>query len=192
MSTLSVSTITGVTTLSGGGFDAVGTTANNANAQSIAAFNKANSEPLAQTAFTQANTVNTTVIAAFGVANTALPNSGGTLTGSLTFNKRYAVISTNATSNVINCQAGNYFTRIIPASETITFSSPPTTGNTYAMVLRIIGLGANTITWANTPKWPSGTAPTLTAGTTNTDILVFLTEDGGTTWRGMMSQKDSR
>ena len=33
--------------------------------------------------------------------------------------------------------------------------------------------------------------PTLSQGETKVDVLVFITDDGGTTWRGALSQQDS-
>lgn len=65
MSTLSVSSITGVTNVTGSIFDTMGTTANNANATAIAAFAEANSaETIAISAFGVANTANTTAASA--------------------------------------------------------------------------------------------------------------------------------
>jgi hypothetical protein len=89
----------------------------------------------------------------------------------------------------INCVSGNYFTLTANGSATsIAFSSAPASAM-YSMVIKIANGGSNTLTWTNSPKWPSATAPTAS---TNTDIWVFMTDDGGTTWRGNLSQKDSR
>jgi hypothetical protein len=135
--------------------------------------------------------------AAFDKANSALANTGGTISGDLRilgmtdFQDRYSIVA-NATTNVINCIVSNYFTRTITANDTITFINPPASGNVYAMTLRLSNAGSFVITWANSPRWPSATAPTLTGGFGNTDILVFFTDDGGTTWRGNLVQKDSR
>lgn len=166
MSTLSVQKLEGVSDLTGTAFSAV---------------------------YDQANVAVSSVGAAFDKANT-----GGTFTGDVIiqgktdFQDRYSVVSTVDTSNTINCIVGNYFTRNVTASETITFINPPASGNVYAMTLRLANAGSFTITWANSPKWPSGSAPTLSGGYGNTDILVFFTDDGGTTWRGNQVQKDSR
>jgi hypothetical protein len=130
-------------------------------------------------------------------ANSALSNTGGTIFGDLRilgvtdFQDRHSIVA-NATTNVINCIVSNYFTRNVTASETITFTNPPITGNAYGMVLELANGGAFTITWANNPRWPSATAPTLSGNVGNVDLLVFTTRDGGTTWRGALVQKDSR
>ena len=47
-------------------------------------------------------------------------------------------------------------------------------------------------TWPAAVKWAGGSAPTLTQGETKVDVLVFITDDGGTTWRGAVSILDSR
>lgn len=105
----------------------------------------------------------------------------------------YGVVATTLSAgnnHNVNCALGNYF--IIPcnsSSQNVYFTSAPA-NTVYSMTLRFSnGGGGNTISWANTPKWPSATAPTPS---TNNDIWVFITDDGGTTWRGNQVQKDSR
>jgi hypothetical protein len=49
------------------------------------------------------------------------------------------------------------------------------------MVLKITG-SAYTITWPAAVKWAAATAPTLS--TSNIDVIVLLTVDGGTNWYG--------
>ena len=51
---------------------------------------------------------------------------------------------------------------------------------------------AYTQTWPASVRWQNGTAPTLTRGEANVDVLVFMTDDGGTNWRGAVSIFDSR
>jgi hypothetical protein len=41
--------------------------------------------------------------------------------------------------------------------------------------------------WGSSVVWPGGTAPTLTSTNAKRDILVFTTNDGGTTWFGAVS-----
>lgn len=95
--------------------------------------------------------------------------------------------STNAIN--INCASGNYFFATANGSATtITFSSvPANTG--YGFVLVLANGGSNTVTWSSSPKWPSAAAPTVSS---NTDVFTFITDDGGTTWRGVQSMKDVR
>jgi hypothetical protein len=95
-----------------------------------------------------------------------------------------------STNNInINCASGNYFYATANGSATtITFSSvPANTG--YGFILILANGGSNTVTWSSSPKWPSATAPTVSS---NTDVFTFITDDGGTTWRGVQSMKDVR
>ena len=42
--------------------------------------------------------------------------------------------------------------------------------------------GSNAVTWPGSVKWPKDTAPTITDG--KTQMFVFVTDNGGTRWRG--------
>jgi hypothetical protein len=182
--------------------------ANNVTAASSyanSAFAFANSAgSYANSAFSKANS-------AYALANTALANTAGVtavgtiiVLGSLQSRGIYA--SSNIQSNVytttaninstitgtysVDISLANYFKYTITGTTTFTFVNPPVTSNTVVFVLNLTNGGAFSITWPASVKWPSGTAPTLTA--TGTDILVFSTDDAGTNYRGMLSQKDSR
>lgn len=80
----------------------------------------------------------------------------------------------------INCSSGNYFTKTISANSTFTFSNAPSSV-AYSFVLELTHT-SGTVTWPTSVKWPADTAPTLTTGKTH--IFVFVTDDGGTRWRG--------
>jgi hypothetical protein len=80
----------------------------------------------------------------------------------------------------IDCSAGNYFTKTINANSTFTFSNAPAS-RSYAFALELTHT-SGTITWPTSVKWPKDTAPTLTTGKTH--IFIFVTDDGGTRWRG--------
>lgn len=90
----------------------------------------------------------------------------------------------------VNCALGNYFTITCNSStQNVYFTNAPA-NTVYSMTLRFAnGSGGNTISWANTPRWPGASAP---APSSNNDIWVFFTEDGGATWRGNLTQRDSR
>ena len=85
-------------------------------------------------------------------------------------------------ANAVDCSAGNYFTKTITGSTTFTFTNVPTSvAYSFTMELTHTG-GSGSITWPRSVKWPADTAPTLTDG--KTSLLVFITDDGGTRWRG--------
>jgi hypothetical protein len=80
----------------------------------------------------------------------------------------------------IDCSAGNYFTKTIDGDSTFTVSNVPVTG-AYAFTLELTHT-SGTVTWFNGVEWPASTAPTLTTGKTH--LFMFVTDNGGTRWRG--------
>jgi hypothetical protein len=96
---------------------------------------------------------------------------------------------TQATGTLtLDCSAANVF-EFTPsqAITTLTISNIPAAGNAYAAVLKIGG-SAHAITWGAAVKWAAATAPTLS--TSNVDVIVLLTVDGGTTFYGFTAGQD--
>jgi hypothetical protein len=81
----------------------------------------------------------------------------------------------------IDCSTGNYFTKTIAANSTFTFSNPPAS-RAYAFTLELTHT-SGTVTWPSSVQWPSSSAPALIAA--KTSLFVFVTDDGGTRWRGI-------
>ena len=102
-------------------------------------------------------------------------NGGTKITGSQTSN-----ISAMG-ANAVDCSAGNYFTKTITGATTFTFTNVPTCV-AYTFTMEVTLNGSNAITWPASVKWPADTAPSITDG--KTQLFVFLTDDGGTRWRG--------
>jgi hypothetical protein len=90
----------------------------------------------------------------------------------------------------IDLTAGNYFTRTVSGTTTLTVSNVPSTGTVGAFVLELTNGGSATVNWFSGCKWANGVAPTLTAA--GVDLLAFYTHDGGTTWRANLIAKDSK
>lgn len=80
----------------------------------------------------------------------------------------------------IDCSAGNYFTKTINANSTFTVSNVPS-GVVYSLILELTHT-SGAVTWWSGVVWPDGIAPTLIDG--RTSLLIFITDDGGSTWRG--------
>lgn len=80
----------------------------------------------------------------------------------------------------INCTAGNFFTKTINANSTFTFSNVPSS-KSYSLTLELTHT-SGTVTWPAAVAWPGGTTPSLTTGRTH--LFMFVTDDGGTRWRG--------
>jgi hypothetical protein len=67
---------------------------------------------------------------------------------------------------------------------TFTISNAPASkASAFTLVLTANGTGY-TQTWGASVNWSGGTAPTLTTTNAKRDIIMFFTNDGGTTWFG--------
>ena len=74
---------------------------------------------------------------------------------------------------------------------TFTFSNWSPTGNVSGRLLKIVqDSTARTITWPAAVKWAGGTAPVLSTGSGDIDLLVFISFDGGTTIFGSLYGQD--
>ena len=102
-------------------------------------------------------------------------NAGTKLTGP------YSANITAMGANDVDCSAGNYFTKTITGATTFTFSNAPS-GVVYSFTMEVTLNGSNAITWPAAVKWNADTAPTITDG--KTQLFMFITDDGGTRWRG--------
>ena len=101
----------------------------------------------------------------------------------------YAEI-TNAIGNAtgattIDLTLGNSVTATTTGATTWTFSNPTASDELCSFSLKLVNGGSAAQTWPASVDWPSATAPTLTAS--GTDVLVFITCDGGTTWYGFVA-----
>ncbi len=81
----------------------------------------------------------------------------------------------------INLSTGNYFTKTINGNSTFTFSNPPSSGTTGSFTLELTHT-SGTVTWPASVKFPDDTAPTLATGKTH--LFMFITDDGGSRYRG--------
>lgn len=106
-----------------------------------------------------------------------------TMTGAIFANGSQQGNITAVAALDIDCSAGNYFTKTINGASAFTFSNVPSS-RAYSFTLELTHT-SGAVTWPGTVQWPNGTAPTLTTGKTH--LFVFVTDDGGTRWRGASS-----
>jgi len=92
-----------------------------------------------------------------------------------------ALSGTSPTCNVDN---GGMFSLTMSGNTTFTFSGA-SSGYMQGFVLQLVGNGS-TVTWPSSVDWAGGSAPDAPASG-ETDIYVFITRDGGTTWYGVQS-----
>ena len=122
-----------------------------------------------------------------GAGSAAGTGSANTFTAEQTFNGGVSVDgayeqTAEAVSALdIDLSTGNYFTKTINANSTFTFSNPPASGTVGSFTLELTHT-SGTVTWPTSVKFNADTAPTLTTGKTH--LFFFVTDDGGTRYRG--------
>jgi hypothetical protein len=103
----------------------------------------------------------------------------GTLAGdvNITGSTRYSVVAVPALA--IDCSQGNYFTKTISANSTFTFTNAP--AGAYGFILELTHTSGS-VTWPASVRWPGSAAPSILTGKVH--MFMFITDDGGTSWRG--------
>jgi hypothetical protein len=100
-------------------------------------------------------------------------------------------ITSSSNAATLNLRDGTVFTHTLSENVTYTFSNPAASGYASGFTLKVTqDSSARTITWPGSVDWAGGTAPTLSTGSGDVDVFVFLTEDGGTTYYGFTAGQD--
>jgi hypothetical protein len=98
------------------------------------------------------------------------------------------------TALTLTCTSGNVFTATLTGNATITLSSPVASGSSTSLTLILTndGTAGRTVAWAGGSfVFPGGAASLSRTTTANaTDVWVFFTTNGGTTWYGNIAMKD--
>lgn len=97
--------------------------------------------------------------------------------------EKYVALS--GTTPSIDVDAGGAFSLTTSGNTTFTFTAF-TSGISGGFILQLTSGGSHTITWPASVDWAGGTAPDAPASG-ETDIYVFWSRDGGTTWYGVQS-----
>lgn len=101
--------------------------------------------------------------------------------GGLTVDGPYKQAAEAVSTLDIDLSTGNYFTKTISGNSTFTFSNPPASGTVGSFTLELTH-SSGTVSWPSSVKFNLDTAPTLTTGKTH--LFFFVTDDGGTRYRG--------
>jgi hypothetical protein len=111
--------------------------------------------------------------------------------------KDYAETVTTPSSSsgtlVLDLENGNTFEVTLTENvTTLTISNPPATGHVGPLTLILIqdGTGGWTVSWPSSFKWPGGTAPTLSTGANEEDVITAFTTNAGTKWRAFLAGAD--
>ena len=105
----------------------------------------------------------------------------------LTVNDGYTeeTVTANTTTAYTILLSGGTF-QILTLTGNCTFTFPTATaGQSFMMFLKQDATGSRTVTWPAVVKWPSSTAPTITATASKGDKFVFTAD--GTNWLGSVA-----
>ena len=102
-------------------------------------------------------------------------NSSADILGPVTQN----VVALGATT-VVDCSQGNYFTCTVNGNVTFSFTNVPSS-RAFGVTVEITHTSGS-ISWPSEVKFPEDQAPLLTTGKTH--LFMFVTDNGGTRWRG--------
>jgi hypothetical protein len=131
--------------------------------------------------------VNTANVQQLNIAGSAFINTNRTITY---YGTTHNQLGSGLGTRDINLTLGNFVSATVAGVTTWTFSNPIASPAVTGFILELTNGGSAALTWPASVKWPSGTAPSLTAA--GVDVLTFFTDDGGTTYRGVVSMLDSK
>ena len=115
------------------------------------------------------------------VTTTGIDVTGTAIVDGITIDGAIEQVAEAVAALEIDCSAGNYFTKTISGNSTFTFANPAASGTVTSFTLELTH-SSGTVTWPASVKWNGDTAPTLTTGKTH--LFMFVTDDGGTRYRG--------
>jgi hypothetical protein len=143
-----------------------------------------------------ADAVDATTFSIQTTANAALPKGGGSATGltnQFTETVKLVAKGSVAGAQTLDLSTAQYFTitnsgagiQFTPTG----FTNPPATASAaFPLMIRITNGGLGTgVSWPASAKFPGGTAPVLS--TAGTDLVAFISDDAGTTYRMAGFQK---
>ena len=100
-------------------------------------------------------------------------------------------VTSSSNAATLNLRDGSVFTHTLSEDVTYTFSNPAASGYASSFTLKVTqDSSARTITWPGSVDWAGGTAPTLSTGSGDVDVFVFMTVDGGTIYYGFTAGQD--
>ena len=109
------------------------------------------------------------------------PNTN-TLTVRNVDNTRILSSIVNMANDTIDCSQGNFFRRTINANSSFSFSNVPA-DRAYSLTLELTHT-SGIIAFPPQVVWPEDIAPSVVSGKTH--LFIFVTNSGGTRWRGAL------
>lgn len=121
------------------------------------------------------------------LANAALPKSGGTMSGGIVVKVAVSArLDLGAVSGAVNLDvnAFQHYTGTIAGATTFSFINTVGGAVSQGISLLLTNPGAFAITWPASVRWNNGVVPTLSVA--GKDRIVFITDDAGATWHGVV------
>jgi len=103
--------------------------------------------------------------------------------GDMRFDKPIRSKASLCSSGALDLSLSNYFVCNCTGNMTYSFTNVPTDADVVSVVLELHNAGAYALTFPANVQWGGGAMPTFTSGAS--DLVGFITTDGGSNWRGM-------
>ena len=97
--------------------------------------------------------------------------------------KETVAVANTGTAYTVANSAASVLDLTLTGNCTFTFPTP-TAGAQFTLLLKQDATGSRTLTWPTSARWPGGTAPTITATASRTDVISFICD--GTYWLGFV------
>jgi len=105
------------------------------------------------------------------------------------FDKPIRAQASLCSNGVLDISLSNYFICNCSGTMSFSFTNVPSDADVISIVVELHDAGSHTMNFPSSVKWGGGLAPSFTAGAS--DLIGFITTDGGTNWRGMGLNFDS-
>lgn len=105
------------------------------------------------------------------------------------YSERTNVITSSSNTLSVDLSMGQVFTSTLTEDTTVTpviYNTGANTTNTFTLKLTQNGTGGHVVTWASNIRWASGVPPISSVGANQYDRYVFITDDGGSSWDGLL------
>jgi hypothetical protein len=122
-------------------------------------------------------------------ATTAVNQSGGSVDATTLIADSLRMTKINPVGDILDLLQGNVFKKTVTATTSFVFANPPVAGTAQELIIELVNGGSQTVNWPASVVWAGGVIPTLTVS--GTDLLRFITHDGGTTWFGSVIVADA-
>lgn len=134
-----------------------------------------------------------TAISSSSLLATSAAVTSGTYIKAIGYADTVVALGNTGTAINLDVVSGGVFTATLTGNATITLRYPVSSGSSsFTLILTNDGTAGRTVAWAGGSfKFPGGAASLSRTTTANaTDIWVFFTPDGGTTWYGNIAMKN--